>query len=143
MPAEKEKSQFENKIISLSSLQKTCKKGILCEYLPWFDKSSYEIKVLQKEYGISYKFPQISLDKNFTSTASLLSDTKTIEKIVTLVKCRKKNVNQIVYSQNKFLFICKVSTKDEFRYGVYFGNINKTKLRLYPIDSGGGELIKQ
>ena len=48
-----------------------------------------------------------------------------------------------LFGQNKFLFLCKVSIKDEFRYGVYFGNVDNSSLRLYPIDSGGGELMSQ
>ncbi len=139
---EKQNSQSKINMTPLSSLQNKCKEDILCEYLSWFDKSTHEIKALQKEYGISYELPEISLDKNFTTAVSLLNDAKNLKKIVALVRCDEENINQIVYNQNKFLFICKVSAKDEFRYGVYFGNINKQKLRLYPIDSGGGEVAE-
>jgi len=137
---EKENNRAKIKMIRLSSLQYKCKNDILCEYLPWFDKSSHEIKTLQKEYGIFYELPGISLDKSFSNVKYLLKSQKTINKITNLIKCNKKNINKIIYEKHKFLFVCKTSTKDEFRYEVYFGDIHDAYIRLNLIDSGGGQI---
>lgn len=127
------------KIIALHTFVSNCKDNLLYEYLPWFKKSQSEIESLQKEYGISYKIPTITIKNKFSNLSLLLSNNRFIEKIRTSIECQKGNIDKIVFYEDRLLFACILSQKHEFRYSVYFGQIKNSRLELKAIDNGGGE----
>ncbi len=127
------------KIIPLHTFVSNCKDNLLCEYLPWFKKSQSEIESLQKEYGISYKIPTITIKNKFSNLSLLLSNNRFMEKIRTSAECQKGNIDKIVFYEDSLLFACTLSQKHEFRYSVYFGQIKNSRLELKAIDNGGGE----